>query len=105
MQEAIEALKEKVNEQEQQMKDVLIVPQRMEYKADGLRADLKKDLEAMRAQNASELKQLETYIQTLHNDIQAAQEALKDSLVRKVPDEANLTSNLTADLTLEVSHL
>lgn len=38
------------------MKDVLIVPQRMEYKADGLRADLKKDLEAVRAQNASELK-------------------------------------------------
>ena len=44
----------------------------MEYKADGLRDDMKKDLEAMRAQNRSELKQLETYIQTLHNDLQTA---------------------------------
>ena len=44
------------------MKDVLIVPQKMDYKAEGLKEDLKKDLESMKAQNKSELKQLETYI-------------------------------------------
>ena len=62
MQESIQDLKESIKIHEQQMKDVLIVPQKMDYKAEGLKEDLKKDLESMKAQNKSELKQLETYI-------------------------------------------
>ena len=45
MQEKYEDLKTKLQDQEKKMQDVLIVPKRMEYKIDGLKSELKEEIE------------------------------------------------------------
>ena len=105
VQDKYDDLKHRLQDQEEKIKDVLIVPKRMEYKIDGLRSELKEQLEQFRSKNAGELKQMETYVQTLHSDLQAAQEALRSKAVNQSSEEVRTSSNLTADLTLEVTHL
>ena len=74
-------------DQEEKLKDVLILPKRMEYKIDGLRSELKEQIDQVKAQSKSELKQIEVYVQTLHSDLQTAQEALKNQIRSKMPEE------------------
>ena len=69
MQEKYEELKAKVQDQERKIQDVLIVPKRMEYKIDGLKSELKEEIELVKTYSKSELKQIETYVQTLHTDL------------------------------------
>ena len=56
MQEKYEELKAKVQDQERKIQDVLIVPKRMEYKIDGLKSELKEEIELVKTYSKSELK-------------------------------------------------
>ena len=71
MQDQLADIKKEVKENKEQLNSLMMLPQKTEYIVSDVKKELIKIIEAQAIENKGEIKELRSYIHTLHSDIQS----------------------------------